>query len=52
MLVTCNSVIIMQAYIQFLNVLRSLSSGDLEVIAHLHITPKLRWEAMVLHTTP
>ena len=39
-----------------LNVARSLTSGqgdgDLEVIAHLHLNPKLRCDAMVLHTTP
>jgi len=46
----------MQAYIQLLSTPRFLSSGQgdgyLEVIAQLHLNPKLRSEAMVLHKTP
>jgi len=43
-------------FIQFLNVPRSLSSGqgdgDPELIAHLHRNPKLRCEVVVIHKTP
>ena len=55
-LVSCNSVIMMQSYIQLLNAPCSLTyaqgDGDLEVIPHLDLNPRLRCEAMALHTTP